>query len=81
MQDISIIIGEFLEKAMNPVILLDGFEYLITNNGFDSFIRFLQVVKDRLQRRNGVLIAPILEETLEPKELAFLNRETVTLTE
>jgi PAS domain S-box-containing protein len=80
-QDLSIVIGDFLEKAKNPVILFDGFEYLITNNGWDSFIRFLQILKDRLQRKSGILIAPILEEALGTKELALLHRETVTLSE
>jgi PAS domain S-box-containing protein len=79
--DLSIIIGDFLEKSKKPVLLLDGFEYLATNSGFDSFIRFIQVLRDRLQRKSGVLIAPILEGTLTPKELALLDRETVTLTE
>jgi PAS domain S-box-containing protein len=79
-QDLSIVIGNFLEKAKNPVILLDGFEFIITSVGFDAFIRFLQILKDRLQRRNGILIAPILEEALEPKEQALLQREAMTLT-
>jgi hypothetical protein len=61
--------------------LLDGIEYLITHSGFHSFISFLQILKDRLQRGGGVVVVPILEETLDPKELAFLNRETSTLTE
>jgi PAS domain S-box-containing protein len=78
-QDLSIVIGDFLEKAKKPVILLDGFEYIVTNSGWDSFIRFLQVLKDRVERKGGVLIAPIIEEALGPKELALLNRETVTL--
>ncbi|MGA3298113.1 MAG: PAS domain S-box protein, partial [Candidatus Bathyarchaeia archaeon] len=80
-QDISIIVDDFLKKAKRPVILLDGIEYLITHSGFHSFISFLQILKDRLQRGGGVVVVPILEETLDPKELAFLNRETSTLTE
>jgi PAS domain S-box-containing protein len=81
LQDVSIIIGNFMEKATNPVILLDGFEYLATNSGFDSFLRFLQVINDRLQRKGGVLFAPMLEEAFGPKELALLHRETVNLPE
>ena len=78
-QDLSIVIGDFLEKATKPVILLDGFEYLVTTSGFDAFIRFIQILKDRIQRKSGVLIAPILEEALGPKEVALLQREAVTL--
>ncbi len=80
-QDISIIIANFMEKATSPVILLDGLEYLVTNSGFDSLIRFLQVLNDRLQRKSGVLFAPILEEAFGTKDLALLHRETVNLAE
>jgi PAS domain S-box-containing protein len=81
LQDISIIIANFMEKATSPAILIDGFEYLVTNSGFDSFLRFLQVLNDRLQRKGGVLFAPILEEAFGPKELALLHRETTNLPE
>ncbi len=77
-QDLSILIARFLDKAKKAVILLDGFEYIVTNNGFEPFIRFLQILKDRVQRSSGVLIAPLLREALEPKELALVERETVT---
>jgi hypothetical protein len=81
LRELSIMIGDFLDKAEKPVILLDGFEYLIINNGFEPFIKFLQVIKDRLQRENGVMIAPFLEQTLGSKELALLQRETGVLIE
>ncbi|MGA3109916.1 MAG: PAS domain S-box protein [Candidatus Bathyarchaeia archaeon] len=80
-QDLSILIMDFLEKAKSSVILLDGLEYILTNSGFDTFIRLIQVLKDRLQRKGGVLVAPILEGAFGPKELALLQRESVTLTE
>jgi PAS domain S-box-containing protein len=78
-QDLSIVIGDFLEKAKKPVLLLDGFEYLVTKSGFDSFLRFLQVLKDRIQRAGGLLIAPILVDAFSAKELAHLERETATI--
>lgn len=43
LSDLSILIDRFLETAPNGVVLVDGFEYLITNSGFESFIRFLQL--------------------------------------
>jgi two-component system cell cycle response regulator len=80
-QDLSIMIGDYLEKAEKAIVLLDGVEYLITNHGFESFLKFLQILKDRLQKRNAVLIAPVLEQALEPKELALVEREMQALTE
>jgi hypothetical protein len=80
-QELSILIGAFLQKAKKAVILLDGFEYIVTNNGFEPFIRFLQILNDRLQRSGGVLIAPLLEEALNPRELALVQRETAAWAE
>jgi PAS domain S-box-containing protein len=79
--DLSIMIGEFLGKAEKPVILFEGFEYLILNDGFKYFIQFLQNIKDRIQRANGILMAPLSEQTLDPKELAILKVETTIFTE
>ncbi len=74
-QDLSIAVGDFLERAQKAVVLIDGFEYLITNHGFDSFLTFLQILKNRMQRRNGILLASIFEQALAPRELALIERE------
>ena len=74
-QDLSIAVGDFLEKAEKAVVLIDGFEYLITNHGFDAFLRFLQILKNRMQRRNGILLVSIFEQALAPRELALIERE------
>jgi PAS domain S-box-containing protein len=79
--ELSIMIGGFLDKAEKPVILFEGFEYLILNDGFKYFIKFLQIIKDRVQRKNGILIAPFSEQTLDPRELALLKVETTTFSE
>jgi PAS domain S-box-containing protein len=76
--EMSIMIGDFLDKAEKPVILFEGFEYLILNDGFKYFIKFLQIVKDRVQRKNGILIAPFAEQTMDTRELALLKVETAS---
>lgn len=78
--DLSILIGNFLQKVKRGIVLLDGFEYLITNHGFNSFIRFLQFIKDRFERSNSILIAPLLEEALDMKETKLIEREMKPLT-
>ena len=81
LQELSIMIGDFLDKAKEPVILFEGFEYLVLNNGFTHFLKFLQIIKDRIQTRDGILIAPFSDQTLEPRELAILKVETTIFTE
>jgi len=78
--DLSILIGNFLQRVKRGIVLLDGFEYLITNHGFNSFIKFLQFIRDRFERSNSILIAPLLEEALDMKEARLIEREMKPLT-
>jgi hypothetical protein len=73
--DLSILIGNFLQRVKRGVVLLDGFEYLITNHGFNSFIKFLQFIRDRFERSNSTLIAPLLEDALDVREARLIERE------
>jgi len=74
-QDLSIMIEQFLVKSKRSVVLLDGFEYLITSFGFEPFIRFLQLNRSRFERNNSILIAPLLEKALDAKEEKLVERE------
>jgi len=56
-------------------VLLDGFEYLITNNGFERFLHFLQANRSRFERSDSILIAAISEEALDVKEVRLIERE------
>ena len=75
LQDISVMIGNFLQKAKRGVVLLDGFEYLVTNNGFEPFVRFLQLNRSRFEKSESILIAPMLEEALDLREAKLIERE------
>jgi len=75
-QDLSILIANFLEKTKQGAVLLDGLEYLITNHGFELFIRFLQSNRSRFEQHNSIFIAPLLEEALDVKEVKLIERET-----
>ena len=81
LQDLSIMLGNYLNKARGSVILLDGCEYLITNYGFEPFLRFLQLNRSRIEREDSVLIMPILAEALNTKEVRLIEREMMAFTD
>ena len=81
LQDLSIMLGNYLNKARGSVILLDGCEYLITNYGFEPFLRFLQLNRSRIEREDSVLIMPILAEALNTKEVRLIEREMMVFTD
>lgn len=73
--DTSILISSFLNMTNNGIVLLDGFEYLTTNHGFNSFLTFLQLTKNRFERFKGILLAPIIKEAFDLKETKLIERE------
>jgi len=75
LQDLSILIAGFLQRSRRGIVLLDGFEYLITNNGFESFFHFLQLNRSRFEQDESILVAPVSEEALDVKQVRLVERE------
>jgi len=79
-QDMSIVISDFLGKVNHGVVILDGIEYLVTNHGFESSIRFLQLLRSRFAQNGSILILPVLEKALDERHIKLIERETKPLT-
>ncbi|MFQ5891878.1 MAG: DUF835 domain-containing protein, partial [Candidatus Methanofastidiosia archaeon] len=69
------IIGEFLKKAEDSVVLLEGIEYLITENDFERVLKNLHTLKDYVVLSNSRLIVSLNPNTLSERELSLLERE------
>ena len=68
-------ISRFIEdNGGAAVVLLDGLEYLIVNNGFLQTLMFVEHVNEFVMQRKAVVIIPVSPEALEEKELALLER-------
>lgn len=63
-----------LESGYNAVYI-DGFEYLMIENGFDSAVKFLFDLKDRVLSEGKVMALIIDPRTLTNKQIALLERE------
>ncbi len=68
------IINRFLKKSRNPVVLLDGVEYILFANGFSHVLKFLQDIQEWVILNNAILILPINPAAVEEKELALIER-------
>jgi len=73
------IIGGFTKESEESVILLDGLEYLITHNDFNTVLKCLQELKDTIILNNSRLIIPVHKDILSPKEFSMLEREFAVL--
>lgn len=70
---------KFIESEKNGVILLDGFEYLVSNNDFNKVLRMIDQVNDHITQSGTRLILPVDPRALEQKELALLERNMMRL--
>lgn len=57
------------------VILLEGVEYLITQNDFRNVLKFLQNVKDQVVLSKSILLLPIDPSTFEQRDLSLFELE------
>jgi len=74
LQDVSIAVTKFL-KAGGGVVLLDGFEYLVSRYGFNTVYMCLQEKKIEFLEAGAVLLVPVTMETLDVREKGQLLSE------
>ncbi len=75
--EIASAIAEFSGQSGNAVILLEGVEYMIGQNGFASFLRFLQKVNEKIVLNNSYLLISANPAALKEQEYKLLAREMV----
>jgi hypothetical protein len=68
------ILENFTKKSSESVVLMDGLEYLITQNGFDAVSKYLHELKDMIVLNNSRLIIPLHKEALSVREYSILER-------
>jgi isoleucyl-tRNA synthetase len=74
LEKLSFSLDQFISHE-SGIILLDGLEYLITNNNFLTVLRFLQSLRDQVAVNNSILLLALNPSTLEPSELNLLEKE------
>ncbi|MEM2943770.1 MAG: class I tRNA ligase family protein, partial [Methanomassiliicoccales archaeon] len=78
LEKLSVSLEQFLSSTENAIILLDGLEYLITNNNFITVLRFVQSLRDQVAIREAILLLALNPSTLAQHELNLLEKEVDT---
>ncbi|MEW5748583.1 MAG: DUF835 domain-containing protein [Candidatus Thermoplasmatota archaeon] len=68
-------VREFLSKGENGAVVIEGLEYLTTQNDFKSVLRFVQLINEQVVLDKGYLIIPVDEGTMDPKDFSLVERE------
>lgn len=66
---------EFIDKNEKALILLDGIEYLISNNGFNPVLRFIRRLIDKISETDTILLIGVGSRAMNEQELKLLERE------
>ena len=72
---LSIEIVNFIKETKNGIILLEGLEYLISQNSYQFILRFIQLINDKIMLSNCIIIVPIDPLILSERELHLLERD------
>jgi len=65
---------QFVEGNLTGIILLDGIEYLTSNNDFNKVLRVIDQVNDRISQSKAIMIIPVDPRAFDRKEPALLER-------
>jgi len=68
-------ISDFIKANPGAVVLLDGLEYLITENGFGPVMKTVQLTNEEIAMSGSYLIIPVDPRTLETQQIGYLERE------
>lgn len=69
------VIRDFIKRKETPIIFLDGLEYLVMHNGFETTLRFLQALNDLIILNKATLIIPVDPSSFSVKQLSLLEKE------
>ena len=75
LEKLSLALEQFLSQPDGGIVLLDGLEYLITNNNFITVLRLIQSLRDQVAINQSILLMAVNRSTLESHQLNLLERE------
>ncbi len=75
LEKLSLSLEQFLSQPGGGIVLLDGLEYLITNNNFITVLRLIQSLRDQVAINQSILLMAVNKSTLESHQLNLLERE------
>jgi chromosomal replication initiator protein len=75
LERIMYVVENFVKNAKESVVVLDGLEYLTSNNSFDAVLRFLRRLIDEVSESDSLFLLSVSPKTLQEQELKILERE------
>jgi hypothetical protein len=75
LQELSILVSKFIDDNPQSVILLEGIEYLVSNNNFPVVLRLIQQLRDKVSTSDSKMLLPINPSALDDRQMPLLESE------
>ncbi|MEM3396653.1 MAG: DUF835 domain-containing protein [Thermoplasmata archaeon] len=72
--EIMLTISSFMRNNQKAVVVIDGLEMLIVENGFDKVLKFVKKVVDIANTTQSMIYVPLSPGTLTPDQEAMLSK-------
>ena len=73
--ELSGVLVSFLDQTKDGIILIEGLEYLISQNNFRSILNLLQLMNDKIMISDSRLMITLDPATLDEKEVHLIQKE------
>jgi len=77
---ITHVITQFFKTHEKSVLLLDGLEYLITNNEFNKVLKLIDNIKELVSMHNSILLLPVSFSAFSGKEISLIMKNMCDIT-
>lgn len=74
LEKLSLALEQFITKEAG-FVLLDGIEYLITNNNFLTVLRLVQALRDQVAINGATMVVSVNPSTLDTHQVNLLEKE------
>ncbi|MGI0150089.1 MAG: DUF835 domain-containing protein [Thermoplasmata archaeon] len=74
-ENVAMSIEHFIEASEQSVVLLDGFEYLVSHNDFGSVLALLHDLNESVAIQESILLVPFDPSAFSEREIALIRRE------
>jgi phage FluMu protein Com len=68
-------VSNFFKEIPRGVLMIDGIEYLVVENGFDRVLRFVKKINDLASVNDATIFVPLTPSSLGKDEFAMLRKE------
>ncbi len=68
-------VSNFFKETPRGVVMIDGIEYLVVENGFDRVLRFVKKINDLASVSEATIFVPLTPSSLGKDEFAMFRKE------